>query len=90
MEVCIRKEDVVLLSRKGCACPVRGRNTQVFGMLVFCCEVICLLVDDGSQDTGLPEHGGFLREDVGVPECVCLTEPCEGTFQFLPKKKAAK
>lgn len=65
VEVCIRKEDVVLLSRKGRGCLVCGRNTQVFWMLVFYYRMICSLVNDSSQEKWIRAFrsaGGFRRE----------------------------
>lgn len=41
VEVCIRKEDVVLLSRKGRGCLLCVSNMQVLGMLVFFYLMIC-------------------------------------------------
>lgn len=41
VEVCIRKEDVVLLSRKGRGCLLCVSNMQVLGTLVFCYLMIC-------------------------------------------------
>lgn len=65
VEVCIRKEDVVLLSRKGRGSLTCGRNMQVFWMLVFYYGIICSVVNDSSQEKwiwALHSTGGFCRE----------------------------
>lgn len=50
VEVCIRKEDVVLLSRKGRGCLLCVSNMQVLGMLVFFLSNDLLEVNDGSDE----------------------------------------
>lgn len=48
----MRKEDVVLLSRKGCGCLSGVRNMQVFGMLVFCYLMICSRLMTATMSNG--------------------------------------
>lgn len=60
MEVCIRKEDVVLLSRKGCGCLVCGKNMQVFGCWYLIFGMVCWLVNDGSQEKWIRASRGWV------------------------------
>lgn len=92
VEVCIRKEDVVLLSRKGRGCLVCGRNMQVFWMLVFYYRMICPLVNDSSQGNG---YGPSRVRVVFAGRCenAVMRVPNRATgknISVLTKKQAAK